>query len=259
MNKFNFKDFYVSYEDRDDPVINSLKRGVLFGYPNAVEVMKFTTCRENKSTIIDCGAHIGTFAIPLSIIGRKVICIDGSETNIECIKDTIQQQIFNNITATCHILDKEIRACSFEDSGPFGSIVHNSENNKTSTTIDALFYDEDDLSFIKYDLEGSEIDAILGSEKTIKKYRPGLLVEVNQHCQEGHNKSVYELFELIEDFGYYIIWPIKNQYIKLNKKHHKMFPSQSVTDVVCIPHEKILNYMCKCGKCFNISMLQEAP
>ena len=266
MKKFKFKNvdylgasytFDVSYQESNDPVIKALLKGDLFGFPNAIQVDRFTR-EQNKSTIIDCGCHIGTFAIPMNDMGRRVLCIDGNKDNIACLNETIKQDRFNEIETFCEILDKQIRSCNFLSSGPFGRILHDGDNKRSmSNTIDNMFHEENDLSFIKYDLEGGEIDAILGYEKVIKKYRPGLLVEVNQHCQEENNKSVYELFELIEDFGYYIIWPFKDGYFKTNKNNYKIFTSGFVTDVVCIPHEEILNYMCPCGECFNISMLKD--
>ncbi len=59
-------------------------------------------------------------------------------------------------------------------------------------TIDS--YNYQDVAFIKYDVEGYELKAIKGSEKTIKKYMPVIVVE--------QNKGNLDAVELLTEWGY---------------------------------------------------------
>ena len=59
-------------------------------------------------------------------------------------------------------------------------------------TIDSFEYEN--VGFIKYDIEGYELRAIKGSEDTIKKYYPVIIVEQNK----GNIDSV----KLLEQWGY---------------------------------------------------------
>ena len=59
-------------------------------------------------------------------------------------------------------------------------------------TIDS--YNYEDVAFIKYDVEGYELKAVKGSEKTIKKYMPVIVVE--------QNKGNLDAVELLKEWGY---------------------------------------------------------
>ena len=59
-------------------------------------------------------------------------------------------------------------------------------------TID--WFDLENVTFIKYDIEGYELKAIRGSEQTIKKYSPVVVVE--------QNKGNTDAKELLESWGY---------------------------------------------------------
>ena len=116
---------------------------------------------------------------------------------------------------------------------------------------------EEDISLIKYDLEGTEVDALDGSTKIIEKHRPVLLIEVNQHCQNLHNSSVKELFKWLIANNYYIlIEEEEKKWSRLKEEDHEKFPEMTVKDIVAVPCEKILNYDCECGKCFNFQYIK---
>lgn len=57
----------------------------------------------------------------------------------------------------------------------------------------------DKISFIKMDVEGSEIHTVKGAEKTIRKYRPVMMIEIEQR---HHHNPVWNFIEEIENFGY---------------------------------------------------------
>ena len=59
-------------------------------------------------------------------------------------------------------------------------------------TLDS--FDLPNVTFIKYDIEGYELKAVRGSEKTIKKYNPVIVVE--------QNKGDTDAKDLLESWGY---------------------------------------------------------
>ena len=67
------------------------------------------------------------------------------------------------------------------------------------------------VTFIKYDIEGYELRAIQGSEQTIKKYNPVIVVEQNK----GNLDSV----DLLKSWGYELkgIDPFGHDYIMVAK------------------------------------------
>jgi FkbM family methyltransferase len=58
------------------------------------------------------------------------------------------------------------------------------------------------LDFIKIDVEGSEVAALRGGEKTIRRFRPKIAVEYNQETLMRLGASVNELDDLLDDLGY---------------------------------------------------------
>ena len=88
MNKITIynKNFY--YFDADDPVIEILKNGQLFGLDNYLLLRSFTA--DLSGWVIDCGAHIGTFGFVPVLEKHKVLLIEGAKQNYECLKATFE-------------------------------------------------------------------------------------------------------------------------------------------------------------------------
>ena len=55
------------------------------------------------------------------------------------------------------------------------------------------------LNFIKIDVEGNELQTLLGAEKTIKKFKPTLMVEIEQR---HHEEPVWNIISQIENWGF---------------------------------------------------------
>lgn len=55
------------------------------------------------------------------------------------------------------------------------------------------------LNFIKIDVEGNEMQTLFGAEKTIKKFRPTLMVEMEQR---HHEEPIWKLISEISDWGF---------------------------------------------------------
>ena len=67
-----------------------------------------------------------------------------------------------------------------------------------SKKLDDITFDNE-ISFMKIDVEGHETEVIQGSENTIKRFKPTLLVEI----EEKHNqKKVFTTLNYIKSLGY---------------------------------------------------------
>ncbi len=56
------------------------------------------------------------------------------------------------------------------------------------------------LNFIKIDVEGNELQTLRGAKKTIQKFKPTLMVEIEQR---HHEAPVWEIISEVESWGYY--------------------------------------------------------
>lgn len=80
------------------------------------------------------------------------------------------------------------------------------------------------LDFLKLDVEGSEVRALIGAWETIKLCRPTLLIEVNVGALEKQGVTPKMLYEQLEMLNY--------RYEYLFPEHHANMPQ---TDIICFP------------------------
>lgn len=133
--------------------------------------------------IIDCGAYIGDSAYILNEVlsPKRIICIEPDEKNFNILKQNI---ILNNLQSKLIPLklavgEKECIAKLCFSNSPQAKISSKGEQIVNVTTIDKIVKDYKlNVGLIKMDIEGFEYYAILGSKKTIKKFKPTLIISL---------------------------------------------------------------------------------
>jgi hypothetical protein len=80
-----------------------------------------------------------------------------------------------------------------------------------SITVEAVLLDDflndnqfRDLSFIKIDAEGAELEILKGGLKLIQKYNPYMTLEVHPRSFDDQVKTQKEIFDLLNQLGYKI-------------------------------------------------------
>lgn len=219
-----------------DPIVDALtKKSQLFALPNFLFLDKYAHNKDGY--VIDCGAHIGTYSILPAKNNRKVLAIEASRENFILLSRTFQNH--NNVILKNEILLDIIKPCGFEDKHSPSGMVDLSSSKKKSNFLDNVLEDlEGSVSSIKYDIEGSEPLALIGSQNTIKKWKPPLLIEVNGHCLSNHNFNVYMIFNVLDELGYSYFIKDADKIRLINK--NKFFPF-CVEDVLAIHKDHIKN------------------
>ena len=59
------------------------------------------------------------------------------------------------------------------------------------------------LDVIKIDIEGAELDALKGGEKTLAKFRPLILMEINQKTIKAAGLTSKYLLDYMSNMGYH--------------------------------------------------------
>ncbi|MDF1825469.1 MAG: FkbM family methyltransferase [Verrucomicrobiales bacterium] len=164
-------------------------------------------------TVMDIGANFGLFTRFLSErVGAdgKVFSFEPTETMSRVLNHNVTSMDLKNVETSRYALsDKkgsaqikvplhnnhspnyyEASLCSVEESeaGEIDTIE--------TTTLDAFCDDEaiKDLAFIKIDVEGHEIAVLNGARITLERFRPTILLEVNEPLdEEGHGREVRDL------------------------------------------------------------------
>ena len=107
----------------------------------------------------------------------------------------------------------------------------------------------DALDFVKMDVEGSEVRALLGARKTLERFRPILVVEYNQRTLEKTGSSVAELDTLLNELGYerYCLMR-RGGLLRLGDKGlEDIIALRGAQDVFCFPEKSPLAPLCPRG------------
>ena len=72
------------------------------------------------------------------------------------------------------------------------------------TTIDTIMsnYDEESVVLIKMDIEGSELNALVGAKQTIERHKPPILIEINEVALNSCGTTSAALKEFFRSQGY---------------------------------------------------------
>lgn len=181
-------------------------------------IQKFVDQIEDNFVILDVGANNGSFSLASKFYPNTQwfcfepdswTCNDFKENlvlneieNVFVSEDALSDKVGESILNICHshrglnTLGTNIVRFRKEDSY---------EYSVRTNTIDNLFFNKR-IDLIKIDTEGSEYSIIKGGFKTIKKYKPKILLEYNpiNMNQCGHTEE--ELNSLIESLDYEIFW-----------------------------------------------------
>lgn len=162
---------------------------------------------------IDCGAYNGDtiqqFICHADNRYQKIIAFEPDKKNMESLKKYISNNGIKNIECyPCGVWD-----CSgfvgFKSDGNRGSSlkIHESENTCAVITIDSVIMPQKlqksaGKIFIKMDIEGSELRALIGASETIRKYHPILMI-CAYHKKEDIIDIPTKILELYPDYKIY--------------------------------------------------------
>ena len=170
--------------------------------------------------VIDAGANIGYVTLLLSRwVGRsgKVISFEPIPQTFDLLYHNTRRLRLRNVTAINLGLSSasgtvRMRIPSDKDgSGNYyeASIVdaHRDQEAGSGTMVEVGRLDgflpvvPEQLSFIKIDVEGHELEVLQGSERILRSVKPALLVEINGHPDMAGSKT-HRLFDLLTEMEY---------------------------------------------------------
>ena len=141
-------------------------------------------------TVFDVGANFGyytvLFAAGVGPLGR-VIAIEPVPATAALLNDTVELNGFSGFTrvvtaAATAGSSREVHLFVPQREPKNSAIIGEPRDGSIvvpSCTIDELAAELDRVDLVKIDVEGAEIDVILGMSETIKRCRPSVLLEYN--------------------------------------------------------------------------------
>lgn len=164
-------------------------------YTTAEEDYEKIICPSDKETFIDIGAYrgdtIGEFLAAAKHYSRIVAFEPDAKTfrKLEAACGNMEDILL--INAAAH---KEDGRLTFINKGGRGSVVMPVGKEVEARSVDSVLGGLR-ASIIKFDAEGSEMNALLGCKKTIEKYRPKIIMSVYHR-----NEDIFKLPLKIKSF-----------------------------------------------------------
>jgi FkbM family methyltransferase len=167
--------------------------------------------------VLDLGAHIGAFTLPLAAAGRRVVAIEASARNVALLSASIDLNGFAEGVSLVHAAaaDRTGRG-SFCEYGPWGCLATPAVDLPATPVrcvrIDDLLREQGGgrVGFVKIDIEGSEIKALWGMARLLRTQGPPLLCESNYHGLNFFGKGPPDLHRTLDRLGYrhrYLVRP----------------------------------------------------
>jgi FkbM family methyltransferase len=124
---------------------------------------------DKDGVTVDLGANIGAFSIYAAEHGTKVISVEPEPNNLKALKRNIKiNDMSSLITVAPYAISDYIGSAKINNDGGDSTILYNTDGFVIDViTLDKLFdlYQVEEVNVLKIDIEGSEVQAVLGSSK----------------------------------------------------------------------------------------------
>ncbi len=188
----------------DKKMWSAFEKGV---YPNEELILLAQRFLTPESVMVDIGAHIGTYSLPLRC--ARIIAFEPAPDTFSILE--------RNTSNSKSVFDLRKKGLA-ERSGSASVIQRNYHNAGAQTLvpggdIDVVTLDSEvqQADFIKIDVEGMEEGVLLGGIELIERCKPTVQFEVNLSQLRAHGSSPKVLETFFKQRGYTLFFPlIKN-------------------------------------------------
>lgn len=204
-------------------------------------------------SILDIGANVGQSLLLVKSYGNfPVVCYEPSPICAKILKLTVDKNRFQKVKIKNTALGKKngiLRLYGYSDFDSNASVVPGFRKNTTqsfSVKVTTLDQEKEGVAIpprlIKIDVEGGEWEVLLGSQKTLRKYRPILCVETLYTKNPEHKKRQLQVALFLK----------KNRYQTFHFQDGKGLkrcqnmcgdPRYRNNDYLCFPKEKTRSFL----------------
>jgi len=160
---------------------------------------------KKEITMIDCGAYIGDtlmYANQLEVSIKKAYCFEPDLFNFEKLVNYVKSQNIECVLIPCASWSRD-EIIYFDNSASESSrVVDEVGVPVQAITIDS-FSANLDYNFLKIDVEGADLDTLMGAINSIKKNRPYIAVALYHRPNDLWEIPLF-LISNITDYKFYI-------------------------------------------------------
>lgn len=172
----------------DDPISTGLRTG-RYPLPSSLEILRAGPGPGRGATVLDIGAHIGTFSLPAAALGYTVLAIEASAENARLLRASAEANGFSNVRVVQAAATDRAGTVKFFENGPYGLVntpafAPEASREVLAMPLDAILAERPigRVDFIKMDIEGSELDALRGMKGLLARSdAPPIVYESNGH------------------------------------------------------------------------------
>jgi len=156
-----------------------------------------------NDVVLEAGANIGYYVLIESRLCKKIYAVEAVSTNVEWLKKNIEMNQCKNV---------EVYELALGDKqGVFPMYISSKSNwhsfktktektvNVAMDTVDNFASDKDDITFVRMDVEGYELNILRGMIKTLTKVER-IFIELHTHILT--HKEIQECLDIMKSSGF---------------------------------------------------------
>jgi FkbM family methyltransferase len=171
-------------------------------------------CAGKGDTVVDVGANIGLYTLESSLAvgpSGRVISIEAAPPHLETLRRNIKLNDMRNVSLIATAVGDSVGEATLVlgkgDNLGMYTLGHRDGDESYTVALrplDVLLAEQDldSVALIKMDIEGSEYRALRGGEKTLAKYKPAILIELNDVALNRCGSSAASVKNLLREAGY---------------------------------------------------------
>jgi len=168
-------------------------------------------------TAVDGGAHIGTWTAALAARFKKVLAFEPAMDSFHCMVANLVT--FTNVSPYRVALGPRLGLCTVVDDptrkGNTGARTIDASNGGDTMLNPLDAYNLNDLDFLKLDLEGFEVEALVGAEATIRRCQPVIMAECKAFTPPRHG-GPEAIRQALANLGYQEVGGVRNDRVFVN-------------------------------------------
>lgn len=184
------------------------------------------------SIVVDVGAHVGLFTIPLAKKVEHVYAIEPNKVSRGFLEQNIVDNgVASKVTVFPFVITNSKKNFLQSENLPNAETQYRENNSDQEGVLgNSLDTVVDKVDFIKIDVEGMEPEVLQGSSSLVDKWKPFIFIEINNKALSDHKYKRSDIECFFKKKKY-------NMYRVEDSKMHKLFSlNQSIfMNVLAVP------------------------
>jgi FkbM family methyltransferase len=203
-----------------------------------------------EHVFVDVGANIGYFTVLCAPLVSRVVAFEPGSSSFRYCRENVKLNGLQNVELHPYGLWHESATLRIkrDDSSLMTAAVDRSGDNVSGETIRSVALDEfvgshlqlSRLDVVKMDIEGAELSALRGMTRTLARFRPAIVMELNRPALAALGSTVDEVWGLLTSLSYQIHafagWDVRApEPVSTLSELKARCPDDTLIDIVAIP------------------------